>query len=157
MSYIYFKLIHLFAVVIFLGNIITGLFWMRNAVKTKDANIMMFTMGGIIKSDRIFTVPGVIIITAAGIIAAIISKLPIFGTGWIFWSIILFSLSGIAFMLRVVPLQKKIFLLLKNEELQDEVTGANFKRMLGQWEFWGLVALISPLCAFVMMTLKIPQ
>ena len=36
MDYTYYKLIHLIAVILFLGNIITGLFWMHIAAKTKD-------------------------------------------------------------------------------------------------------------------------
>ena len=51
----YFKLISLLAVIIFLGNIITGLFWMRIAVKTKDVRIIHHTMNGIIMADRYFT------------------------------------------------------------------------------------------------------
>jgi hypothetical protein len=38
MGYALFKVIHLLAVVIFLGNIITGLFWMHIAVKTSVGN-----------------------------------------------------------------------------------------------------------------------
>ena len=63
----YFKLIHVLAVIIFLGNIITGLFWMRIAVKTKDLRIIHHTMNGIIMADRYFTIPGVIVITVGRI------------------------------------------------------------------------------------------
>ena len=66
MDYSYLKLIHLIAVMIFLGNIITGLFWMHIAVKTKDLKIISFTIKGIIKADRYFTIPGVIVITTGG-------------------------------------------------------------------------------------------
>src|SRR6186713_385742 len=109
MDYRFLKLIHLIAVMIFLGNIITGLFWMYIAVKTKDLKIINFTIKGIIKADRYFTIPGVIIITAGGFLAAIYGQLPILRTGWIFWSIILFSISGLAFAFKVAPLQKRIY------------------------------------------------
>ena len=66
MDYSYLKLIHVFSVMIFLGNIITGLFWMRIAVKTKDLKIITFTMKGIRDGDRYFTIPGVLVITAFG-------------------------------------------------------------------------------------------
>lgn len=71
MSYGYLKLIHILAVMIFLGNIITGLFWMHLAVKTKDLKIMTFTMKGIRYADRYFTIPGVVLITVFGFSAAI--------------------------------------------------------------------------------------
>jgi uncharacterized membrane protein len=106
--YLLLKLIHIIAVIIFLGNIITGLFWMRKADKTNNRSIIAFTMKGIIDSDRLFTIPGVIIITIGGFAAAIQGGIPLLRTGWIFWPIVLFSLSGLAFAWKVVPLQKII-------------------------------------------------
>ncbi|MGH2552120.1 MAG: DUF2269 family protein, partial [Chitinophagaceae bacterium] len=99
--YLLLKSIHLLAVVAFLGNIVTGLFWMKFARKTNDVKIMHHTAKGLIVSDRIFTIPGVLIITAAGIYSAIYGGLPLLRTGWIFWSIILFSLSGVFFAYKV--------------------------------------------------------
>ena len=157
MDYSYLKLIHLIAVMLFLGNIITGLFWMHIAVKTKDLKIINFTMKGIIKADRYFTIPGVIIITAGGFLAAIYGHLPILKTGWIFWSIIMFSISGLAFSFKLAPLQKKIYNLTLNKEVSIDFDWSNFSKVYFQWDLWGFIALITPLAAFVMMTLKIPQ
>lgn len=156
MDYTYFKLIHLIAVVLFLGNIITGLFWMRIAMKTKDLTIIHHTIKGIIASDRYFTIPGVVIITTAGIFAAIYGGFPIFRTGWIFWSLILFSVSGLAFAFKVAPLQKSIQSLTANTESAHEFDWANLHKINHQWEIWGFIALVTPIAAFVMMTLKIP-
>ena len=157
MHYIYFKLIHIAAVILFLGNIITGLFWMHIAVKTKDLKIIHHTMYGIIKADRYFTIPGVIVITTAGILAAIYGHFPIIRSGWIFWSIILFSISGLAFGFKVAPLQKKIYKLSANKKDSSDFDWLSFKKVYLKWDIWGIIALVTPLAAFVMMTLKIPQ
>ncbi|MFI5220321.1 MAG: DUF2269 family protein [Bacteroidia bacterium] len=157
MDYSYLKLIHLFAVMIFLGNIVTGLFWMHIAVKTKDLRIITFTMKGIISADRYFTIPGVILITAGGFLAAIYGHFPILRTGWIFWSIILFSISGLAFAFKVAPLQKKLYNLTFDKETSADFNWINFNKVYLEWDIWGLVALLTPLAAFVLMTLKIPQ
>ena len=157
MDYSYFKLIHLIAVVIFLGNIITGLFWMRLAVKTKDLKIICHTMNGIIVSDRWFTIPGVFVIIAGGIVSAMYAKLPLLGTGWIFWSIVMFSISGIAFGAKVAPLQKKIFKLASTGENPASFNWGAFMKVYRAWDIWGLVALLTPLAAFVMMILKVPE
>ena len=157
MEYSYLKLIHLIAVMLFLGNIITGLFWMHIAVKTKDLKIINFTMKGIIQADRYFTIPGVIIITAGGFLAAIYGHLPILKTGWILWSIIMFSISGLAFSFKLAPLQKKIYNLTLNKETSTDFDWSNFNKVYFEWDIWGFIALITPLAAFVMMTLKIPQ
>ncbi len=152
--YLLLKLVHIIAVILFMGNIITGLFWMRQADKTQNLSVISFTMKGIIASDRLFTIPGVIIITAGGFTAAIHAGIPLLRTGWIFWPIVLFSLSGLAYGWKVAPLQRKIYKL-------TMVSPENFNResyhsQLKQWELWGLVALLTPLAALVMMVLKIP-
>lgn len=157
MEYNYLKLIHLFAVVIFLGNIITELFWMRNSVKTRDLKIIFFTINGIIKGDKYFTIPGVLVITVGGVLAATFGHFSTLHTGWIFWSIILFIISGLAYTIKVAPLQKKIHRLTLNKEALNDYEWANLNKLYKAWNFWGLVALITPLIAFVMMTLKVPQ
>jgi len=156
MDYTFFKLIHLLAVVLFLGNITTGLFWMRIAVKSENLTIINHTIVGVIKSDRYFTIPGVIIITAAGILGAIYGHFPLLRTGWIFWSLVMFSISGIVFGWKVAPLQKKIYLLTSKPEDPANFDWHNFRKVYIEWDIWGLVALLTPLAAFVMMILKIP-
>ncbi len=157
MTYSYLKLVHLAAVIIFLGNIITGLFWMSFAVKTKDIKIINHTMKGIIKADRYFTIPGVIIVTAGGILAAVHAKLPILHTGWIFWSVVMFSASGLAFAIKLVPLQKKIYNLTFESDPVNGFDWTGFNKVYLAWDIWGLIALLTPLSALVMMVLKIPK
>lgn len=157
MEYTFYKLIHILGVILFLGNIITGLFWMHYAVQTKNLTIIAHTMKGIITADNYFTTPGVIIVTAAGIMAAIIGHFPILGTGWIIWSIILFSISGIAFMAKVAPLQRKIYALTSKRESDEIFDWEQFQKLYRAWDIWGAIALVSPLAAAVMMVLKIPQ
>jgi uncharacterized membrane protein len=159
MYYNYFKLIHILAVILFLGNIITGVFWMHIAVKTKDLKIINHTIKGIIASDRYFTVPGVFFIILGGVMTAINGRVPILQTGWILWSLILFSIAGIAFMVKLAPLQKKIYnLTLRNPEtLQNDFDWLMFEKLYFAWNLWGLIALLTPLGALAMMVLKIPQ
>ena len=157
MDYNYIKLIHLIAVTIFLGNIITGLFWMNIAVRTKNLKIIHFAINGIIKSDRLFTIPGVLIITAGGFWAAINGHYPILKTGWILWSIILFSISGLSFVFKVAPLQKKIYNLTLNNQETTNFDWIGFRKVYIEWDIWWFIALLTPLIAFVMMTLKIPS
>jgi uncharacterized membrane protein len=157
MEYSFIKLIHITAVMIFLGNIITGLFWMGFAVKSGDQKIINHTMKGIIKADRYFTIPGVLIITAGGFMAAINGRYPILHTGWLLWSIIMFSVSGLAFAFKVAPLQKKIYRATVNTETAHDFDWNNFRKIYREWDRWGLVALVTPLAAFVMMTLKMPH
>ncbi|MEX2233215.1 MAG: DUF2269 family protein [Cyclobacteriaceae bacterium] len=156
MEYTLLKLLHVVAVVIFLGNIFTGLFWMHIAVKSRDVRIISHTIKGVIKSDRLFTLPCVILITTFGFWAAIQGRIPILGTGWILWSLILFSISGIAFAVKVAPLQKKLDQLTFDKENSSDLDWEAFNNVYVKWEIWGAIALITPIAALVMMTLKLP-
>ena len=84
--------------------------------KTKELKIISHTIKGVLKSDVYFTIPGVILITAFGLFAAIQGQIPVLRTSWIFWSIILFTISGIVFVVKVVPLQKNIMRMLINQK-----------------------------------------
>jgi uncharacterized membrane protein len=144
------KLIHVFAVIIFMGNIITGLFWKMHADQTKDRSIIAHALRGLIRADRWFTVPGVVVITAAGIFAALQAGLPLIRTGWILWSIILFSLSGIAFAWKVGPLQKQMLRMAESGEMDWKV----YRAKSLEWDLWGLFATVTPGAAVVLMTMK---
>ena len=151
MAYSYIKLIHIIFVIIFLGNITIGLFWKIFAEKTKDPDKIAFAFKGIIKADRYFTVSGVIGITLFGIAGAMHAGIPILGTGWILWSIILFSISGFAFMAKLVPLQKKLASLASDKE---KFNWEEYHKLAKQWDIWGYIALITPWLAVILMVIK---
>jgi uncharacterized membrane protein len=148
------KAFHVFSVVIFLGNIITGLFWHAHAARTRDALVLAHTMAGIIRSDRIFTTPGVIAILASGVALAMLGGYPLLRTGWILWPIVLFGISGLAFGLRVAPLQRQLHALARAGTEKGGFDFAAYRRLATAWEWWGAVALLTPLAALVIMTLK---
>ena len=149
------KLIHLMAVILFLGNIITGLFWKHHADRTRDVRLIAHTMLGIIRSDRWFTVPGVIVITIAGMFTAVKGGLPMLRTGWILWSLIAFTLSGIVFGLRIAPLQKQI-LALASKGADGTFDWDLYRSKSLQWEIWGFIATATPIIAVILMVLKWP-
>jgi uncharacterized membrane protein len=153
MSFLIWNFIHIASVVLFLGNITTGLFWAAHANKSRDFKLLASTFDGIIKSDRWFTVPGVVGIVISGIASAIKGGFPILGTGWIFWSIVLFSVSGFAFGFRVAPLQHRILHLARSANDSEE-GWSEFQQTFRNWELWGLFSLITPIAAMIIMVLK---
>jgi hypothetical protein len=54
-------------------------------------------------------------------------------------------------------LQKKIYNFTLNKETSADFDWINFGKLYFEWDVWGLIALLTPVAAFVMMTLKIPQ
>jgi len=111
MQYTLLKALHIVSVVLFLGNIITGVFWKLHGDRLGTLASRAQALDGVIRSDRWFTVPAVIAIIVTGVMLAMTLHLPILGTKWLLWALILFTISGVAFSVFVGPLQKK---LLKN-------------------------------------------
>jgi uncharacterized membrane protein len=152
--YLLIKLLHIVAVIAFVGNITTGIFWHAHAARTRDPKLLAYTMGGIIRSDRVFTIPGVIGIIATGIAAAIYGNFPILRTGWILWTLILFILSGLIFMIRVAPLQRQLRALAEAAAQSGTFDYAHYRALAARWEVWGAAALLAPLAGLALMVLK---
>ena len=152
MLYLLIKALHIVSVVLFLGNIVTGVFWKRHGDRG-DLAARRQAIAGLIASDRVFTVPTVFAIIVTGIANALLAHIPILGTPWILWGIILFGVSGAVFAARVGPLQKK---LLANVEagLAGNWNESAYCELSRQWLAWGWIATGAPLIAVFLMVLK---
>ncbi|MGH8193433.1 MAG: DUF2269 family protein [Woeseiaceae bacterium] len=153
MFYLLLKFLHIACVVIFVGNITTGAFWAAHAHKSRDFRLIASTFDGIIRSDRLFTMPGVLGIVVTGIGAALVGGLPILGTGWVLWGIVLFIIAGIAFGRFVAPRQREIAKLAHAAD-SGEGSWNVYEKAYKDWLFWGLVALIAPVAAMLIMVFK---
>jgi uncharacterized membrane protein len=152
--YLWLKLLHVVAVIAFLGNITTGLFWHAHAARTRDPRLIGHAMDGIIRSDRIFTIPGVILIVVSGLATAVIGGYPLLRTPWILWSLVLFTISGLVFVARVAPLQKELRAIAQSSAGAASFDWAVYHTVARRWERWGALSLITPIGALVLMILK---
>jgi uncharacterized membrane protein len=151
--YIAFKLLHVLAVIIFLGNITVGLFWKEWADRTKDPRIIAHTIDGIIRADRIFTIPSIVFLLIGGIGAALAGNIPILSTGWILWSIVLFIIAGAAF--GPVARAQRLLSATAHEGVDSGTMSAELYARFSQvWNFWGMIALLAPAAAAVLMIVK---
>jgi uncharacterized membrane protein len=151
MVYLILKLIHIVGVIMFMGNITIGPFWKMHAERTEDPKKIADTFDGIIRADRLFTMPGVGIILIFGIGTAASGGYNLITVPWIFWSLILIIISGVVFMAKVVPIQKKILALAKDE---SQFSWDKYKALAKQWDIWGSVATLAPYVALVLMVVK---
>jgi uncharacterized membrane protein len=154
MHYLGLKVLHIVSVMLFLGNITTGVFWKAHADRSREPRVILAAIEGLIGSDRWFTIPGVIGITLFGIATAMAGHYPILRTGWILWSLVLFALSGWAFMTQVAPLQRKLAQLARSGVDSGSFDWTAYHALSRKWEFWGAVALLLPAGALVLMVLK---
>jgi len=156
MLYLCLKAAHVLGVVLFLGNIITGFFWKRHADRTGDLRARGQALDGIIKADRMFTVPGVLLILVTGVSMALIADLPLLRTLWIAGSLALFGISGIAFGIAVGPLQKKLLANVR-AGLSGQWNESEYKTLSRSWGLWGLLATAAPVIALGFMVIKPAQ
>lgn len=151
--YLALKLLHIVAVILFLGNITTGLFWHAHAARTRDPKLLAYTMDGIIRSDRWFTLPGVVGIIAAGVFLAVYGHFPLLGTPWILWTLVLFAISGVVFGSRIAPLQRRLKALAETG-MRGGFDYGSYRALALRWEVWGAIALLTPVAGLVLMVLK---
>jgi uncharacterized membrane protein len=147
------KTLHVLAVVVFLGNIIIGIFWKLYADRSRDPRIIAHTMAGIIRADRWFTMPGAVLLVIFGFGAAGMGRLSL-GSPWIAWSIVLIVISGLVFMVKLAPLQRKLLAVARAAVDGGEFDSASYARLSSSWAIWGSVATIAPLIALVLMIFK---
>ncbi len=147
------KALQITSVIVFLGNIITGVFWKVHADRTGDAKLMAHALDGVVRSDRVFTMPGVFLIIVSGVWLAIEGGFPILRTDWIWQSLILFGISGMLFGTQVAPLQKKMYALAK-QAAGGAPLSPDYERFSRRWAITGGLATLTPLVAVVLMVLK---
>ncbi len=152
--YMLLKTIHVLSVVLFLGNIITGLFWKAHADATRDPKMQAHALAGVTRSDAWFTMPSVLVIIASGVTLASMAGLPLLGTGWIAASLAAFGLSGILFAAILAPLQRRLLNEALGAQAGAEWPSGAYRRMSRVWEAVGLVAIALPLAALALMVFK---
>ncbi|MBZ0200693.1 MAG: DUF2269 domain-containing protein [Ignavibacteriaceae bacterium] len=153
MPYLIMKLIHIFAVVLFVGCMSVALYLKSFGEKKKDIGLLLFTFEGIRASGKFFIMPAVTLLILFGIGGAAHAGRNLLTTGWILWSEILIIISAIAYMAGVIPTQKKI---LEYANKLSTFSWDEYNQLSGKWTIWMLIALIASLIAIVLMTLRIP-
>lgn len=145
-------LLHLFAIIIFLGYIITELRWMYKATKPNNRETIRFAITEIIKGDKVFTLPCVFLITVTG--SFLYSRFSIDENRWLLFALISYTISGIVYTIKVAPLQKKIALLVSDRSL---TLTTDYKKAYASWNFWGWIALLSAALALILSTIQLPR
>ena len=151
-QYFLLKSLHVLSVVLFLGNIITGVFWKLHG-DGGDLRARAVALEGIIRSDRWFTLPGVIAIIVTGVLLATTLHYPLLRTLWIVWALILFGLSGVMFQFFVAPLQKKMLANVR-AGIDGNWNESEYRRLSRAWQLSGAVATLAPVIAVFLMVMK---
>jgi uncharacterized membrane protein len=144
------KTIHVLCACLFLGNVIVSGTWAALAERTRDHAIVSFSNRMVLITDLLFTLTGAIGVVVTGSLMAH----PLGGESahpWIRWSYILFGLSGLIWLLVLVPIQLRQRALLART---DRIT-AEYLQLSRVWQVSGAVATVLPLPILYFMIAKV--
>jgi len=153
MSYDVFKVVHLFGVIVFLGNIIVTGVWKVMADRTGDPRTIAFAQRLVTLTDWIFTAGGVALILIGAYGMASVAHLDLRGTTWLFWGQTMFVASGMIWLVVLIPTQ-----ILQAREARAFANGGaipeSYWRHGRRWAIWGVIATVIPLANLYFMVFK---
>ena len=150
------RLLHVLAVVLFLGNLVTGLFWAAHANRTRDPRLIGHAFAGIRRADSWFTLPGAVGIVVGGVAVAIRLELDVLATGWVLWGVGLFGIGLVVLVTVRARLQKDIAEELAGLDDGGDVAWGEHELLYGYWRTWTLIAIVAPLLAVLLMVYRPP-
>jgi len=149
------KFVHVFGVVLFLGNISVTFYWKIMANRTRDMKIISFSQKQVTKTDFVFTGLGATLIAISGY--SMVGRTGFdLSTPWILWAQILFYLSALIWLFFLVPIQYKQWRLVDslNQSKFNETKENEFYALSQRWNVIGSLALALPMISLFLMTLK---
>ncbi len=149
----FYKFLHILGAVLFLGNIIITGIWMYLAERSKKVPVIQFATKAVNWMDVFFTAPGAVLVLLTGLLQAPHHS-GIYTQSWILTGLILFSLSGVVWLLFLIPDQSRLIKLSSEELTKNSNLSKKFFMVLRRWYFWGIIATALPLISLAIMVLK---
>jgi uncharacterized membrane protein len=152
MSYAAFKVLHVFGVVLFLGNIIVTAFWKSFADRTKDARVVAFAQRLVTLTDWVFTLGGIVLLVIGAYGMVFTGGLDLRQT-WLIWGQSLFAASGVIWVVVLLPVQTAQARLARGFAAGGEIS-QRYWDLNRHWLVWGIVATVLPLANLYFMIVK---
>ena len=154
MSYASWVFLHICGVIVFFANFVAAFFWRSRAERTDDPRVLAYTYDTLNAGDLWLTPASVMAIVASGVGAALQAGLPILGTPWVLWSIVGFSVSGLVFGVRVLPLQRALAAQAKEGVRSGRFDVERHRRMGRAWALWAHVSFLAAAASVPLMVFK---
>jgi len=151
-TYLWLKTIHIIGVVLFLGNIIVTGWWKNLADRTKNPQIIAFAQRQVTLTDYVFTAGGALILLVAGMLNVWLHDMPL-TMKWLMHGMGFFILSGLIWVLVLIPVQIKQARMAATFAVTGEIP-AHYWKLCQRWNFWGFLAVITPLVTVYFMVFK---
>ena len=143
--------LHILGVILFFGNLMIAFFLMMRIGKETPLQVVRHSLQMVNAADKWLTTISVILILASGVAAALMAGIPIFGTEWIIWSLIVFGISGLLFVVRVLPLQLRMEKAAENMVMLKSNENSQLYSDLKRWKRWAGLASTAAFMAIILM------
>lgn len=141
------RTLHVFAAVLFLGNVIVTGVWTALLFPHRAAVPFRHTARAIVITDWIFTVGGAMVLVGSGVSLALARGYPLWGTPWIRQALIGLAVSTAIWLLVLVPAQRRMRQLTSADD-------ADLTRTYRRWNVAGWVAVVPLLYSLWHMVTK---
>ena len=138
-SYLLWKMLHIFGVTVFVGNLIVTAFWKQMADLSGDPAVVAFGQKLVNWTDVTFTGLGAALILISGLMMGKPYDNDIWSIGWLSWGIGLFLASALLWGAVLFPLQVRQAWLARQFTAGEEIPEQYLR--LGRW--WFRVALLA--------------
>ena len=152
-SYLLLKSIHIFGVILLMGNIIVTAWWKFMADKTKDPKVIKFAQRQVTLTDFVFTAPGALLAILAGDSMSYGFMTNTWDIQWLTWGRCLFIASGVIWITILIPTQIKQARIANNLSAEKSIPN-EYWQLSKRWNIFGAIAVILPLINIYWMVFK---
>ena len=147
-------LVHLVGVILFFGNLTAAFLLTSHIKRSKNVAVIAHTFRLVNFGDRWLTPFSIVAMLGGGMAASVQAGIPVVGTGWIFWSLVAFGISGLVFTFRVLPLQIRIARIAEEGVSSNAIDWEHYRRILHGWKRAAHLATLAAIVAVVIMVFK---
>ncbi|MUZ71745.1 DUF2269 family protein [Agrobacterium vitis] len=145
--------VHVFAATMFLGNIVVTAVWKLIADRSNSLDILRYAIKLVFLTDYVFTFGGAVLLSATGGYMARSYGMNFIDTPWLLYGVGCFLLSGLSWMLGLIPNQIRQRRLL-NEASDFDAIAKPFRALARRWYLWGTLANLFAICALFFMVTR---
>lgn len=112
--------LHVVGAILLFSTYITAFTTRALAEPTRDRVVLAYVYRVMNRLDLFVTPVAILLLLGSGFMLAVRAGIPLLGTRWLAWSLALFGLTGILFVVGALPLQRRIEHLLADRGDDDE-------------------------------------
>lgn len=139
--------LHLLGAILLFGTYITAFTTKTLGERTRDPRILRHVYQVMNGVDRVVTPVSVVVLLASGFSLAVRAGIPILETGWLAWSLALFGVTGVLFIARALPIQRRLERMLAD----GEPNLVAYDRLARQWSGWAGASLLLTIVILYLM------